>query len=148
MMIFDTNNLRAHNSSAFGWTIPFKAKCTTRQFIFELHASFYDRMPSLISKLETLSVSMPSNSIVISGDAVLRVVLGEVHPHSDLDIWRSITALPHLCRLIAPQGLVLVRIVRNYGQYSNPLLHCVGQYCLQPKEGERLGIFVDDKSSK
>ena len=116
--------------AAFGWTIPFQAKCMTKRFIFELHASFCDRVPSLIPKLETLSV--PPNSIIIYCGAVLGAVLGEVHPHSDLDISCSIAALPHLRRLIVAQGLVLVlvRIVRNYGQHSNPLIHHVEQYCL------------------
>ena len=111
----------------------------TRRFIFELHASFCDRVPSLIPKLETLCSEYAIKF-------VLGVVLGEIHPHSDLDIWCSIVALPHLCRLITAQGLVLVRIVRNYRQHSNPLIRHVEQYCLWPKEEERLGIFVDDKS--
>ena len=129
--------------AAFGWTIPFQAKCMTRRFIFELHASFCDRVPSLIPKLETLSV--PSNLIVISGGAVLGAVLGEVHPHSDLDIWCSIAALPHLCRLIVVQGLVLARIALNYVQHSNPLIHHVEQYCLRQQKRERLRIFDDHK---
>ena len=79
-------------------------------FSSQMHA-FCDRVPSLIPKLETLSA--PSNSIVIFGGAVLGAVLGEVHTPSDLVIWCSIAALPHLCRLIVAQGLVLVRIVQN-----------------------------------
>ena len=63
--------------------------------------------------------------------------LGGTPPHSDLDIWCSIAALPHLRRLIVAQGLVLVKIVRNYGQHSNPLIRHVEQYYLRPKEGER-----------
>ena len=102
-----------------------------------LHVVFHDRLPNLIPNLETLSGSLPSNFIVISDGSVLGAVLGDAHRNSNFDIWCSMAALPCLCHLLAAQGILLMRLIRKYGQHSNPLISHVEQYCLHPAQGKR-----------
>ena len=83
----------------------------TNIYIYELHVAFHDCVPNLISNLEILSGSLPSNLIVIFSGFALRVVLGEKSRGSNLNIWCSMAALQCIFCLLAAKGLVLMRLV-------------------------------------